>query len=317
MPPFLDLFVPVTPANFSEAAYLAANPDVADAVARRLVPDARAHFDRFGRLEGRKLFRMPEGLEAFQAAKTERIAPILRDDLPVRRRGLKYDFLSEELRALSGIGDTLNVSQNAYDPFLLALIEENRDGLVLDCGAGRRDRTFANVVNLEIVDYESTDVLAVGEVLPFRDESFDAVISIAVLEHVRDPFACAREIARVLKPGGRLMCSVPFLQPVHGYPHHYYNMTGQGLRALFDRSLVIDRQFVPESLLPIWSLTWIVKSWAAGLPPAARKRFLSRPLSDFHADPLALLAESYVTELPDEKNEELASGTYLFAHKPE
>ena len=76
---------------------------------------------------------------------------------------------------------------------------------------GRRAVYFDNVVNFEIVPYDTTDVRGVGEELPFRDASFDAVVSIAVLEHVKDPFRCAREIARVLKPGGELICAVPFL----------------------------------------------------------------------------------------------------------
>jgi SAM-dependent methyltransferase len=113
--------------------------------------------------------------------------------------------------------------------------------------AGLRDIYYDNVVNYEIVDYDTTDVIGPGERLPFRDGVFDAVISIAVLEHVRDPFACAAEIVRVLKPGGELVCSVPFLQPLHGYPHHYYNMTPQGLRALFERSLLIPTRVKTDS----------------------------------------------------------------------
>jgi SAM-dependent methyltransferase len=120
------------------------------------------------------------------------------------------------------------------------------DGLLLDCGAGRRPTYYSNVVNYEIVDYDSTDVLGVGEYLPFKDDMFDAVISVAVLEHVCDPFRCATEISRVLKPGRRLICGVPFICPLHGYPHHYYNMTGQGLRALFEDKLEIEDHTVPE-----------------------------------------------------------------------
>lgn len=312
----IDLFPRVTEGNFTEAGYLASNPDVRRAVERGRFASGRAHFEQRGRREIRPIFHAPD-LEPMRTRKMERLQPLLRTELPHRRRGAKYDFLTAELADLAGIKDTENVSSNQYDPFVLQIIADHADGLVLDCGAGRRDRYYANVVNFEIVDYESTDVLGVGECLPFKDDSFDAVVSLAVLEHVRDPFACAREISRVLKPGGRLACAVPFLQPLHGYPNHYFNMTEYGLRELFVRDLTIESQFVAGSMLPIWSLTWIVQSWARGLPEKERKRFLSRRLSDLMADPVSLMSESYVTALPDEKNRELASGTYLFARKPQ
>jgi arsenite methyltransferase len=45
--------------------------------------------------------------------------------------------------------------------------------------------------------------------LPFRDETFDAVTSLAVLQLIPDPSATLAEIARVLKPGGRIALMVP------------------------------------------------------------------------------------------------------------
>jgi SAM-dependent methyltransferase len=49
--------------------------------------------------------------------------------------------------------------------------------------------------------------------LPFRDETFDVAVSIAVLQLIPDPAAALSEIARVLKPGGRLAVMVPTLRP--------------------------------------------------------------------------------------------------------
>jgi arsenite methyltransferase len=49
--------------------------------------------------------------------------------------------------------------------------------------------------------------------LPFRDDTFDAAISVAVLQLIPDPAAALAEIARVLKPGGRLAVMVPTLRP--------------------------------------------------------------------------------------------------------
>lgn len=45
--------------------------------------------------------------------------------------------------------------------------------------------------------------------LPFRDESFDAATSLAVLQLIPDPTAALSEIVRVLKPGGRVAIMVP------------------------------------------------------------------------------------------------------------
>jgi predicted SAM-dependent methyltransferase len=91
------------------------------------------------------------------------------------------------------------------------MIARHADGILLDCGAGQRNVYHDNVVNCEIVDYDSTDLTGISEKLPFKDSTVDGVISIAVLEQVRDPFASAAEMVRVLKPGGDIACEVPFL----------------------------------------------------------------------------------------------------------
>ena len=48
-------------------------------------------------------------------------------------------------------------------------------------------------------------LLANAEYLPFRDRSFDLVTMVTVLAFVGQPLAALREVARVLKPGGRLV----------------------------------------------------------------------------------------------------------------
>jgi len=53
--------------------------------------------------------------------------------------------------------------------------------------------------------------------LPFPDGHFDFVICRAILEHVEDPFACAREIVRVCDAGADIWLEVPFVQPFHPY----------------------------------------------------------------------------------------------------
>jgi SAM-dependent methyltransferase len=81
------------------------------------------------------------------------------------------------------------------------------------------------------------------QAMTFADESFDAVLCIEVVEHVADPFAAARELLRVLRPGGQLLLTTPFLSQFHGkgngahspthesYPD-YWRFTHQGLERL-------------------------------------------------------------------------------------
>ncbi len=312
----LTLDFPATRDNFDEESYLASNPDVARAVREGSMPSGWAHFLQFGIHEGRKL-RLPAGqCLPLKRAKLNRLQPLLRADLPRRTSDGMEDFLSDELRLQAAAVPTDAVSCHNYDPFARELISQYGEGLILDCGAGRRNVYYSNVVNLEIVPYDTTDVLGVGEELPFHDASFDAVFSFSVLEHVRDPFRCAREVIRVLKPGGELLCAAPFLQPLHGYPGHYFNMSHQGLRSLFEGPLQVESHIVPASGLPIWTLTWILNSWAAALDPETRRQFLETKVSGLLGDPVAFLAKPFVTGLPPEKNLELASMTLLRARKP-
>jgi SAM-dependent methyltransferase len=229
------------------------------------------------------------------------------------------NLLTPSLAETSHLRPTANVSAHNYDPIALEIIQSVRTkgGKVLDCGAGLRSGHDATVVNLEIVDYPTTDVIGVGESLPFKDGSFDAAFSLAVLEHVADPFACAKEIARVLKPGASLYCVVPFLQPEHGYPNHFYNMTRQGIANLFSGELIVDRHFVPASGLPIWGLHSILTQYRAHLSEPLREKFNNMTVRDLLANaPVDLLEEELVTALDEEGNWILACTTALIMHKP-
>ncbi len=81
------------------------------------------------------------------------------------------------------------------------------------------------------------------QAMTFADESFDAVLCIEVMEHIANPFAAADEIFRVLRPGGRLLLTAPFLLQYHGkgkQPEHasypdFWRFTHQGLDQLFQR----------------------------------------------------------------------------------
>jgi len=66
-----------------------------------------------------------------------------------------------------------------------------------------------------------------GHYLPFRDETFDLVVSIAVLEHLRSPVKAVREVWRVSKSGAHFLGIAGFLEPYH--MRSYYHMSHLGL----------------------------------------------------------------------------------------
>jgi SAM-dependent methyltransferase len=311
----ISLEAVVTPENFEEGAYLRANPDVQKAIKDGFFECGRQHFECFGQKE-RRTFRDPKIIAAYRKKKLEQIEPFLRNDMERNDRLGIPSFLTPELESLARIAETDSVSEHQYDEHGLSVIDKYKDGIVLDCGAGQRPTYYENVINYEIVAYDTTDVLGVGEELPFQNNTFDAVISVAVLEHVQNPFVCAKEISRVLKPGGELYCAVPFLQPYHGYPHHYFNATWQGIRRLFEDELEIEEVFVPPALHPAVALGWIVQSWASGLPPAVQEEFLAMRLGDMIGEIGKLMDMEFCRRLTDEKVSELACGNSLRARKP-
>ena len=107
------------------------------------------------------------------------------------------------------------------------------DQRVLHLGAGSTARKYPGCIELEHKIFRHTDVVGDAHALPFRDSSFDRVFAFNVFEHLRDPARAAREILRVLKPGGALALHTAFLQPLHEAPRHFFNATEFGVREWF------------------------------------------------------------------------------------
>lgn len=63
-------------------------------------------------------------------------------------------------------------------------------------------------------------------------ESLDWILCADVIEHVPDFDAALKEISRCLKPGGKLILTVPFSIPLHGEPHDYWRFTEYSLGVL-------------------------------------------------------------------------------------
>jgi SAM-dependent methyltransferase len=102
------------------------------------------------------------------------------------------------------------------------VVEATRDAtLILDVGAGMREAGKAlsgRVETLDINDFgDYPDIL--GDVCtPFpgwMDARYDAVIALAIIEHVYDPAAAVANLRRALRPGGQLFLYVPWMWRYH------------------------------------------------------------------------------------------------------
>jgi SAM-dependent methyltransferase len=108
------------------------------------------------------------------------------------------------------------------DMILGALPIDARRILVDGCGVGQYVKHLAalgyNTIGLDIdldrviagsqAGVEQLHVAA-GEYLPYPDRSFDAILSHEVIEHVNNDRLAAREMIRVLRPGGRIILFCP------------------------------------------------------------------------------------------------------------
>jgi SAM-dependent methyltransferase len=111
-------------------------------------------------------------------------------------------------------------------------------GRTLDLGAKSREAAYYRhlrlapgdeVVFTDLLPGPGVVVLDVERPFPFPDASFDTVLAFHLFEHVYRLDLVASEALRVLRPGGRVVVSVPFLHEYHGDPADYRRFTDQCL----------------------------------------------------------------------------------------
>lgn len=112
---------------------------------------------------------------------------------------------------------------------------------VLDAGAGdckykihfvTHDYISVDFCKVE-KPYADLDYVSDLNALPFEDNYFDAILFSQVLEHIPDPKKVLNELQRVLKPGGLIFCSTPFIYHEHEIPYDFFRYTSYGLINLF------------------------------------------------------------------------------------
>ena len=123
-------------------------------------------------------------------------------------------------------------------------LDEIRNMRVLDIGSGNADYNLHRSNQHLRLDYPETgqyyskrpDVYGDARKLPLKTESMDVVLLLEVLEHIPDTESTIHEIRRVLKDGGMLYLSVPFIYPAHDLPHDYFRFSIAGASHLLQKN---------------------------------------------------------------------------------
>lgn len=147
---------------------------------------------------------------------TETIVNVDRARIPARIAEDDHWWFASRTRAIQAI--------------VAARLGQPRGLLVLDvgCGAGNMYHhlsRYGDVIGVEnhpspvrVGQQRGYDIrLADGAALPFADNSFDLVTALDVIEHNEDDRGMLAEMARVVKPGGRVLITVPALQWLWSY----------------------------------------------------------------------------------------------------
>lgn len=212
---------------------------------------------------------------------------------------------------------------------LLDAIVPLRGGTILDLGCGNGSYTerlaegFDHVIGAEIEperleefrarvagrpDADRFELrLESGQELRDADGSLDAVIAIETLEHVEDDAAAAREIARVLRPGGHLYVTVPN----RGFPFetHSFMVRGRERRSKWyplvpwvtplHRRLSTARNYRPADLARIFTAAGLTEVGTTFMMPPLERwgpgRHLQKPVLKLESTPLRHLGVSVVT----------------------
>ena len=119
-------------------------------------------------------------------------------------------------------------------------------GVVLDfgCGTGTYRDLLTSATKYIGLEYDSpdnrrckqADLYYDGNIIPLEDGSMDNVLSTQTIEHIPNPERIGAEWRRILRPGGKVLLTVPFMWPEHEMPYDFQRYTTNGLRNLLERN---------------------------------------------------------------------------------
>lgn len=163
------------------------------------------------------------------------------------------------------------------------------DALLVDCGAGTgrfAQEASRKCTAIAVDDHDESleiarkhlgaDAVRRGSctALPFPDAAADIVTALDVIEHIKDDYQAVAEMARILKPGGVIVITVPAFQALWSdwdvALHHFRRYRRPGLRALLAGAglEVVRCDYVNVLAFPA---VWALRKWRTWLPSSPNR----------------------------------------------
>lgn len=161
------------------------------------------------------------------------------------------------------------------------------NGLVLDLGCGimpyrefiTKNRPGITYIGIDFekpagAEYEMVkpDHFWDGVSIPLEDSSVDTILATELLEHCANPDIILKEAFRVLRPGGNIIFTVPFIWNIHLVPYDEYRYTPFALKRLLANSGFVD---IDLNALGLWdaSLAQMLGIWFKNRPSHLKNAF--------------------------------------------
>ncbi len=185
-------------------------------------------------------------------------------------------FKNALIRAVPSLSKNLRAREN-YRRLGNILLSSHKAPVVLVLGGsilGEGIEILLECKGIELVETDvsfgpRTSLICDAEDIPFMENTFDAVIVQAVLEHIVDPYRSVQEIHRVLKENGLVYAETPFMQQVHGGRYDFTRFTHLGHRRLFRYFEEIDSGVVCG---PGMALAWSYEYFLLSFVKSSRAR---------------------------------------------
>ncbi len=204
--------------------------------------------------------------------------------------------------------------RKGYDPWIHRVVIQSLldDQIILDVGSGNMSLDDPCIIRMDITLTPYVDIVADLHALPFLPNSIDYIFSLAVFEHLENPFRAADSIYDVLKDGGFIYHECNFIWPYHGFPHHYFNASIQGLESVFSKFHTVKTGVAPYQM-PSFALASVIESFLklSGIEKHAHGESLAKHLQKAKD----LINPSYDIYFQEDSAACLAAGVYFAGYK--